>query len=314
MRYRLNRKQTIILVAAAMVVAIITCISFMNYDRNMMKQNVDLYFMNEDGTNIVAESNTIKYKNDSELIADIIQELREGPSLASRGRIMSKDTQLNSVEFHGDKSVVVDLSEEFLTEDSSKNVLAIYAITKSICSTGKLLSVQVTVNGAAITDRDGKELGFVAASDINLETEEYSSEMREVTLYFANSSKTGLVREVRTIMITDQQPIGQYIIKELIKGPEDKSLQSVLSKETVLMSVELEDNICYLNFKSDFLNKNAGGSDHEKLVIYSIVNSLTELQTIGRVQFYMDGKRVDSFGSFGIKDYIERNINIIEEK
>lgn len=313
MKQIMNRKQTFILVAAAVVVAIISGFIIMNYDRSTMKQNVDLYFMNEDGTNIVAESNTIRYKNDSELIADIIEELREGPSLANRGRIMSKDTQLNSVEFRGEKSVIVDLSEEFMTDDSSKNVLAVYAITKSICSTGKILSVQVTVNGGIITDRDGNELGFVAASDINLETEEYSSEMREVTLYFADSSKTGLVREVRTIMITDQQPIEQYIINELIKGPEGKDMHSVLSKETVLMSVDVEDNICYLNFKSDFLSKNAGESDHEKLVIYSIVNSLTELQNIGRVQFYMDGKRVDSFGSFNIKNYIERDNSIIEE-
>ncbi len=313
MKQILNRKQSIILGSAVLFVIIIACIVILNYDSNAITQNVDLYFLNEDGTNIVAESDTVRYKNDSELIADIIEELREGPSLSNRGRIMPKTTQLNRVEFFGDKSVSVDLSEEFISEDSSKNVLAVYAITKSICSTGKILSVQVTVKGKGLTDRDGNELGFVAASDINLETEEYSSEMREVILYFANADKTGLVSEVRTVMITDQQPIEQYIIKELIKGPEDETLHSVLSGETVLTSVELEDNICYLNFKSEFLTKNAGGSDHEKLVIYSIVNSLTELQNIARVQFYMDGKRVDSFGSFYIKDYIERDNSIISD-
>lgn len=50
------------------------------------------------------------------------------------------------------------------------------------------------------------------------------------------------------------------------------------------------------------------------MVIYSIVNSLTELQMLARVQFYMDGKRVDNFGSVEIDDYIERNTSIIAGK
>lgn len=311
----INRKKAFIITLLAMAAAVATaCLLYIDYDKNTIKQRVDLYFMNEDSTGIVAESNIIRYKNDDELMADIIDEIRKGPSSANRGRIMSKKTHLNSLEFQGNKALVVDLSEEFLTDDSSKNVLGVYAITKSLCSTGKVQSVKVTVNRKPITDRDGNELKFVAASDINLETEEYLSEMREVVLYFANPSKTGLVKETRTITITDQQPVEQYIINELIKGPEKKSLKPLLSKNTVLMSVDLVENICYLNFKSNFLSENSGRNNHEKLVVYSIVNSLTELQTISRVQLYMDGKRVDKFGSIDIKDYIARDISIIDDK
>ena len=118
---------------------------------------------------------------------------------------------------------------------------------------------------------------------------------------------------MRTIKITDQQPIEQYIINELIKGTKEKSMNSILSPDTVLASVDVEENLCYLNFKSNFIAENTGGDSHEKLVIYSIVNSLTELQTIGRVQFYIDGKRVENFGSMNIKNYISRDTSIIKE-
>lgn len=311
MKEIIKSKKAFIIAAVLVIVAVVTAVIRIDYDKNTKKQSVDLYFMTEDGTGIIAEPSTIRYTNENELISAVIEELRQGPSASNRGKIMSESTRLNSITVQGNKAVTVDLSEEFLTDDSSKNVLGVYAITKTLCSTDKVLSVKVTVNGNAITDRDGKELGFVAASDINLETEEYSSELREVVLYFANSAKTGLVREERTIKITDQQPIEQYIINELIKGSE--SQQSLLSDKTVLISGELADNICYLNFKSNFLTENAHGKDHERLVIYSIVNSLTELQTISRVQFYMDGKRVDNFGSINIKDYISRDNSIIEE-
>lgn len=273
----------------------------------------DLYFMNEDGTGIVSEQHEMRYRDNDEMARSIIDRLRKGPASSKLGRIMPRDTKLRSIGFSDDGSAVVDFSQSFLTDDASKNVLSVYAVTKSLCSAGIVSSVLVTVNGNGITNRDGNLLGYIAASDINLETEEYQSEMRSVTLYFSSRSDGKLVKEERTIKITDQQPIEQYIINELIKGPSDKRLQAVLSRHTVLISVDVEDNICYLNFKSSFLKDNSGGSVHENQVIYSIVNSLTELQTIGRVQFYMDGRRIDKFGDFDMKGYISRNTGIISD-
>lgn len=309
---KINKKLFPIAVIAVLV-TVITVIICVDYDRNMKKQSVDLYFMTKDGASIIAEPSTVRYKDENDLIYAIIEALKKGPSSDELGKIMSESTVLNGVGVKGNRAVSIDLSADFLTDDSSRNVLSAYAITKSLCSTGKVLSVKITADGTAITDPDGEELGFVAASDINLETEEYYSELREVALYFANSDGSGLVREDRTIKITDQQPIEQYIINELIKGPGGKGLKPILSEKTSLLSVDLADNICYLNFKSNFIGENTGSEQHERLVIYSIVNSLTELQTISRVQFYMDGKRVDNFGSFNIKDYMHRDNGIIEE-
>lgn len=309
---KINKKLFPIAVIAV-IITVVTVMICVDYDRNMKKQSVDLYFMTKDGASIIAEPSTVRYKDENDLIYAIIEALKKGPDSDELGEIMPESAVLNGIGVKGNRAVSIDLSADFLTEDPSRNVLSAYAITKSLCSTGKVLSVKITADGTAITDPDGEELGFVAASDINLETEEYYSELREVALYFANSDGSGLVREDRTIKITDQQPIEQYIINELIKGPGDKELKPILSGKTSLLSVDLADNICYLNFKSNFISENTGSEQHERLVIYSIVNSLTELQTISRVQFYMDGKRVDNFGSFNIKDYIHRDIGIIEE-
>lgn len=307
----MKRKYTL---AAAVVLAALlvgVMIYTVNHDFAYDKMIVDLYFMNEDETGIVAESSEIKYKNDIELTQNVLEKLRKGSSVSKRGRIMPKDTKVNTIEMAYDGNVTVDFSESFLSDDPLKNVLHAYAVTKTLCSTGKISQVRVTVCGNDISDRDGNQLGFVAASDINLETEEYSSELRKIVLYFASDSGF-LSKEERTVKITDQQPIEQYIINELIKGPDDKSLRAPLSRDTILISADVEDNICYLNFKSNFIKENSGSSEHERLVIYSMVNSLTELQTISRVQFYMDGRRVDSFGDFPIKGYISRDASIIQ--
>lgn len=309
----MNGKGIAAVCAALLAVLLAAAGSLLFINNKIPRDSVsaDLYFMNEDGASIIGEPSEIRYRDANDLVKSVIEKLRKGPSGSKRGRIMPRETKLQRIEF-ADSGLTVDFSESFLTDDPARNVLSVYAVTKSLCSTGIASSVMVTVNGSAIADRDGNLLGFVAASDINLETEEYQSELREVTLYFGSGKK--LAREKRTIKITDQQPIEQYIINELIKGPADRSMQAVLSRDTVLMSVDVEDNICYLSFRSSFLKENAGDGDRERQVIYSIVNSLTELNTISRVQFYMDGKRVDSFGSFDLKGYIARDTSILAEE
>lgn len=309
-----HKKLFVSLILAMAAALLVSGILFFSPDFSSQRVSVDLYFMDESGTGIIAERHDIRYRDGYDFVEKTIEKLKNGPSVSKHGKILSRDVTIRNISFSAaeGEGLTVDLSSEFLTNDPSKNVLSTYAVVKSLCSIGWIPRVRVTVMGQDITDADGNKLGYVAASDINLETEEYSSEMRDVVLYFADSTEEGLVRESRTIKVTDQQPIEQYIINELIKGPVSSDLHSVLSEDTVLMSADVEDNVCYLNFRSDFLSQNEGNGTHERLVIYSIVNSLTELNTIDRVQFYMDGRRIDSFGSIELKNYISRDTSIIK--
>lgn len=312
----MNGKYKLIWTATGVIAAIIIVVLgiWTGIDRTSDKAEVDLYFINADGTGIVSAKASVRYRDDDELVYNTLEMLRRGPSSSKYGEVMPRDTEIKRVVLTDTGRLAVEFSGEFLLDDVSKNVINTYAVVKTLCSTPRVSSVKVLVDGRAITDRDGNKLDYISASDINLEAEEYHSEVRQVALYFANKEGTQLVREMRTIKITDQQPIEQYIINELIKGTENKELKSLLSENTVLVSVDVEDNICYLNFKSNFISENSGESDKERLTVYSIVNSLTELQTIEQVQFYMDGKRVENFGSIRIKDYFHRDTTIIDRR
>lgn len=313
MRYMSKKKIAAISVAVLLIISAIVAALFIAGSKHIEQIGVDLYFINDDGTGIVSEPQNIRYRTDDDLIRGAFDQLRRGPSSSKLKPIMPKDTEITGIELSGGGFLTVNFSEKFLSDDPSRNILNVYAVVKTLCSTAHVSSVKVLVGGEPITGRDKKPLEYISASDINLETEEYRSELRAVDLYFADSKAKKLVKETRTIKITDQQPIEQYLINELIKGTSSKKMKSLLSDKTVLVSVDVEENICYLNFKSNFLDDNSGTSEHEKLVIYSIVNSLTELQTISGVQFYMDGKRVEKFGSVSIKDYIKRNESIISK-
>jgi germination protein M len=237
----------------------------------------------------------------------------KGPDNSKYGRIIERNTKLLSVSEIENGRAVVNFSSEFITGDSTKDILAVYAVVKSLCAIDEIDSVKVVIEGKDITASDGSIIGYLTDSDINLQTDTYTSEMREVTLYFPQKDGQKLVREIRSIKVTDQQPIAQYIINELIKGPVDENLEPALSTDTVLLSVETSDNICFVNFKANFTDKNSGTAEKEKMAIYSIVDSLTELDSISRVRFLMDGKRVDTFGNINIGSMFGRDESIIEE-
>lgn len=309
----MNKKK---LITAGIIFLVLTAIAFVigivTYDRSGSKYNGELYFLNESSTAIESESREIRYKDIPSLAEGVIDELMKGPDNSRHRRIIERRTKLLDIYGLETGNVVVNFSREFLTGDSQKDILAVYAVVKSLCAISTVNSVKVVIEGKDISAADGSIIGYLTDQDINLPTDTVSSEMREVTLYFPPKSGYKLKKEVRTIRVNDQQPLAQYIINELIKGPQAEGLGEALSKDTVLLSVETSNNICFVNFRANFLDKNSGSAEKEKMIVFSIVDSLTELDAIDRVQFLMDGKRVQDFGNINISGMFGRDESMIE--
>lgn len=297
-----------ILVIAAVVLAVIGFT-----DGGGRRRNMDLYFFNEQQTSITAEKREIKYITADELPYEVVQALIKGPSNNKLGKVMSSNVKVNSIE-HIRGDVVVDFSEEFVSGESARDILAAYAVIKSLCGIPSVDRVKVSVGGEMISTPTGDKLSFLSSQDIKLGNEVSSNELRTVTLYFAGQDLSGLIAEKREIRITDDQPIEQYIVNELIKGPTYANLSAVLSADTQVISVQTKDGICFVNLRANFLDRNSGGSTKENLAVYSIVNSLTSLDNVKAVQFLIDGKKVDTFGQFGFSEPFERNTAIISEE
>lgn len=300
-------------IAAALVIVIIILVTvIVRSGSGMQKKQCELYFLNEEGTSIVAETREIKYRDESSLPQAVTEQLMKGPENNKYSRIMNKNTRLIGIEADENDNVVINFTSEYLTGDPTHDIQTTYAVVKSLSTIKSVNSVKVIVEGKDIQTADGGTVGYLTAEDINLSTDTYTTEMREITLYFADKSTGKLIMEQRIVKVEDQQPIEQYIISELIRGPLGNDVGSVLDKDTTLISVDTEEEICFVNFKTDFISENTGKENTEKLAIYSIVNSLTELDTIKSVQFLIDGKKSDNFGTMNIYRPFERNELMID--
>lgn len=88
----------------------------------------------------------------------------------------------------------------------------------------------------------------------------------------------------------------QAAVEELISGELPEGCTRPLPKDTVLRSVRVRDGLATADFSGELVSSFQGGSDNEGVAVYSIVNTLTSLPIIKRVQILVDGKRADSIG------------------
>lgn len=306
----MKRRQLIMSVsglAAIVLIAAVTII-LITRDMGMLRTNCELYFMNESETSIEAEIREIKYSDANRLPENVLIQLMNGPEDKKHKRLISRDTKLLHM-INESGRISVDLSSEFLNDNSAKNMQAVYSIVKSLCSINGIESVRVTVRGEGIPTTDGKTVGYLTSSDINLSTDVNTSETNVISLYFTKKDSGKLYKTSRTVRVADQQPIEYYIVSGLIKGPSEKDYEPVIDKATELISVDTEEDICFVNLRSSFVEKNSG--NEAQLAVYAIVNSLTELNNINRIQFLIDGKKVHKFGDMDIFGIYQRNDEII---
>lgn len=305
---KLNKRQWILasVSVAAVVIIIAVAAILICRDIGMLKSECELYYANEAKTSLASEVREVKYSDPNRLPETVMIQLLKGPDNSKLFRLIDKETKLLGL-YNNNGDVEVDLSGEFLYDDSAKNMLAVYSVVKSLCSIDGVNSVKVTVRGNEIETSSGI-IGYLSAEDINLSTDQNTIETNELVLYFPEKDSGKLKKTVRTVKVGDQQPIEYYVVSGLIKGPETKEFQAVLNQDTEIISVDTVSDICFVNMSKNFVEKNAGANG--ELAIYSIVNSLTELENINRVQFLIEGKKVHEFGNMDIFGIYERNENI----
>ncbi len=285
-----NKKH--IIIAVVLVLLGVAIFALAGGSDNGTEKEVSIYFFGADGYTMVPVETEISVMSDTELYEKIAKALIDGPTDKKYLPIMDKNVKLNYVNF-ADGNLTVDFSGEY-PED---NLMCTYAVIKTFSRLTSVKNILVTENGSGIKGSDGAELGFVAGDYINTESDEDTA--TGVRLYFTNADKSELVMEYRKINIVDTQPVEQYVVSELIKGPKIKGNERLLASDTKVLSVETTDRICYVNFKEGFLEKNTT-SDGSKLVVDSIVKSLTGLNNVDSVQFLIDGKKTEKIGDTDI--------------
>ena len=139
----------------------------------------------------------------------------------------------------------------------------------------------------------------------------------EIVLYFSDDQAMYLVPEKRNISIEEgagDEMLAASIVKELIAGPKNKELNATIPAEAKILSVKINEGVASADFSKELQTKHWGGSTGESMTLNSIANSLTELDSIDKVELLIEGKKVESLaGHWDTTVPLERNEDIIRK-
>ncbi len=137
----------------------------------------------------------------------------------------------------------------------------------------------------------------------------------EVPFYYAVLGEDLLLgSEKRIIVAGSKENALVNAVKELLKGPTRSYLFPVIPGGTTLIHTEIHENIATIDLSQEFLDNSLDTRILDELIIYSMVNTVTEIPGIDGVIFYIDGKRIKVYGDIDLSIPAIRNEALIREQ
>lgn len=148
---------------------------------------------------------------------------------------------------------------------------------------------------------------FSFTSNIGEGTMTYTTET--ITCYFATEAGDKLISHTEDIRLNNNMSKEQYIVNQLVYGPDKGEFYPVLDKNVKVLNVSTKENICYVNFDQTFLNGYLGVAP--AVTLYAVVNSLTELPHVNYVQISIGGETTYEFAGVKLSDPLQRNLDYV---
>jgi len=135
----------------------------------------------------------------------------------------------------------------------------------------------------------------------------------KVTLYFGDSQALELLPEEREVPSGDPDSVAESVLRELVEGPREEGHVLTIPKGTRVLSVEIRDGVAYADFSKELVEKHWGGSTGELFTVYSVVNTLTELEGVDAVQLLVEGEPLQTLGHMDLSEPLERDEGMMGE-
>lgn len=114
-----------------------------------------------------------------------------------------------------------------------------------------------------------------------------------VSLYYINKETNTLIPEARVIDVKDllENPY-DTLVRFLMETPKNEKLRSAIPSDTKINNAALVGDMVLLDLSKEFVDKQEKSNEVFNLSIYSIVNTLTELNEVNSVKILIDGQDI----------------------
>lgn len=267
-----------------------------------------IYYISNSETKVEIHEHEMTADSRREQLNELIECLSAMPEKLEYKAPLAMGFQVLSVELKEGR-VMLDVDAAYMDMPATTEVLVRAALVNTLTQIPDVDYVGITVEGGQLFDNAGDLVGLMNAEQFihNDGNEINTYELTRVKLYFANESGDKLIAAYREKHYSTNTPLERFVLEELIAGPSGQveGIYPSINPETKIMSIMTKDGICYVNLDASFLTVvNNVSTD---VAIYSIVNSLVELNNINKVQILINGEVPASFSAATY----ERNLDCV---
>lgn len=303
----------ITIVAVAVFFGIYNYISRSNITDGTITYSI--YYVDENNKKLDTEERMVNYVDDDlTMFNTVVDEFSRGPSSTNQKLVLPSDFKIKNRRYSG-KTAYIDLEKGFNSLSNTEQILSLSALVYTLTDMSFIDGVIVTVEGKPVLSQEGQDPILLNRQNVrnNPSIDPEKTEWQTVTLYFCDRSGNELVSEQRSLEVKKSITLEYQIVEQLIAGPDKKMLRNTVPQDTDIRDIKTEDSICYVNLSRDFIDNTPLGVESELVKIYSIVNSLTELSSVDRVQFLIDGEKVNEISDgIDFSKPFSRNTEIIK--
>lgn len=271
-----------------------------------------IYYLSSEQTKIAGKAYKAKNKDTEKLVAEFLEALAKNPEDVDYRKPIPNDVELLKTKIEGNQ-LSIWFDKDYYNMDTVSEVLCRAAIVKTVTQIPDINCVSIYVGDSPLVDAKDNLVGLMTAESFVENPKEQINSLQEatVTLYFSNKDGDGLVTEKREVHYSSNMSVEKMIVEQLLKGPK-KGGRAAIPNGTKLVSVSSVDGVCYVNFDEGFRNQDY--EVQEPIVIYSIVNSLSELSTVSKVQISVNGSTKGVYrDTLKLDKVYERNLDYLEE-
>ncbi|MFA5536140.1 MAG: GerMN domain-containing protein [Bacillota bacterium] len=261
------------------------------------KSQIVVYYATADENFLVPV--TISINPTKEVVQVAIEKLLAGPNNDFLKGPIPEGTKLREIYFReGSGTVFIDLTKQFLEMKTKEAVqLALDSIIYTLSEFPNVERFQIFVEGQLIGELQDVLLDavFERENKINYIGDK-SDSGAQITVYYGDDNAMFLV----PVSIAGPKDGGvveqaKAALNQLVKGsPKKGNLVSPLWKGTKIINVSWEEDkkLLAVNFSKEVVGY-GGGTALERLLVNSLVFTLTSLPQVEKVQVLIEGQKVD---------------------
>lgn len=277
-------------------------------------ERYNVYFKSKQENKLSSEERFVGSELSAKNIAKLlISEMEKGPQSEKNERLLPKGTKLLSIAVKNEVATL-NFSGNYSNADGVDALLLRFSVVNTLCNIDGIKGVVIQVEGKGeVSSVTGKEIGVLTLSDIALDVNDAELGKKEtMVLYFPAENGDSLIKEMRTVEVQNTLSAEKTVVSELMKGPKNEDAKASIPEGTKLIGIETKDNVCFVNFSSDFISRSGTSSLETSLTLYSVVNSLCEIENVKAVQILINGETGLEFGNYVLDIPYEVNEDIVK--